>query len=475
MPLKNEKQVRTLFAQQCIRKNNTESETLFAGRNLPTFVRDFILRRHVDGEGNVDRQKLTEFLDRNIPSRSDAVRSELESSQDVCLLTRLVVKIDLTAKRRTFGIPDYNIKNSETLIPEWVVREHEGELTDGEHWGLVKLCLSQNLGGKGYHVEMTDFKAFKPYRSVDVAFWRQARAQMTTEAWIDLLLSCMEYEPSGFGSSTTKLEFLSRLLVMVEANLNMVELAPKGTGKSRVFGNLSKYGWLVSGGKLTRSKLFYDKTRQQPGIIKGHDYLALDEVQTIVFQEPAELQAALKSYLESGKTTIDNIELTSECGVMLMGNIPLDGNRRPLKAQWFDSLPAQMRESALLDRFHGFIRGWLLPRIDTNLVFEGWTLNAEYFSEVLHALRSENVYSVLFGELVRPEERADLRDVKAVRRLTSAYHKLLFPHWVRREDVDEALYREYCLQPAIERRRMVREQIALLDAEFKAAMPEFRV
>ena len=112
-------------------------------------------------------------------------------------------------------------------------------------------------------------------------------------------------------------------------------MAPKGTGKSYVFGNLSKYGWLVSGGKVTRAKLFFGKTKQQNGIIKNHDFTVFDEIQTIVFQEPAEIQAALKSYLESGKTTIDNNEFSSECGLMLMGNIPLSAQHMPVSSFLF--------------------------------------------------------------------------------------------------------------------------------------------
>ena len=111
---------------------------------------------------------------------------------------------------------------------------------------------------------------------------------------------------------------------------------------------------------------FYFK--MQNGIIKNHDYTAFDEIQTIVFQEPAEIQAALKSYLESGKTTIDQNEFTSECGLMLMGNIPLTQDHQPLSNKYFDSLPINFRESALLDRFHCFIEGWKMPRIKKDMI-----------------------------------------------------------------------------------------------------------
>lgn len=306
-------------------------------------------------------------------------------------------------------------------------------------------------------------------------FFRDARKHFTTEEWINFLLSAMEYDSQGFVSMANKLEFLTRLLVFVEPRLNVIELAPKGTGKSYVFGNLSKYGWLVSGGKVTRAKLFYDKQKQQNGIIKNHDFTAFDEIQTIVFQEPSEIQAALKSYLESGKTTIDNNEFSSECGLILMGNIPLNKERRPISNRYFDSLPINFKESALLDRFHCFIEGWHLPRINKSMIFKGWTINVEYFSEILHSLRTQNQYSILFDELVTFEKDADMRDFNAVKRITTAYIKLLFPHWVKKEDVNIDEFDMYCLQPAIRRRGIIKEQCHNIDPEFKTKMPEIRV
>ena len=241
---------------------------------------------------------------------------------------------------------------------------------------------------------------------------------------------------------------------------------------THVFGNLSKYGWLVSGGKVTRAKLFFDKTRQQNGIIKNHDFTVFDEIQTIVFQEPAEIQAALKSYLESGKTTIDNNEFTSECGLMLMGNIPLTKEHRPISQRYFDSLPENFRESALLDRFHSFIEGWLLPRVDKSMIYKGWTINVEYFSEILHTMRTQNIYGLLFDQLVQFEEKADVRDSNAIKRITTAYMKLLFPHWHRLEDINAEEFQMFCLDPAIHRRGIIKEQCHNIDPEFKTRMPE---
>ena len=305
--------IRTYFSQMAIYKDPVKSSSLFAGRNLPAFVKDFIIKKYINADGEIDNIALTNFLDSVIPKEASQVKDKLGEGKELVVLTRFNIFIDLVNGVRRFGIPDMGIKINEGVIPDYVYKSHQGELVDGEKWGIITLCVLPNDDGKKNHVEMVDLKPFKPYRSVDLGYWQEARRGFTTQEWIDVLLSAMEYDSSTFEGLTQKMEFLTRLLIFVEPRLNVIELAPKGTGKSYVFGNLSKYGWLVSGGKVSRSKLFFDKQKQQPGIIKNHDFTAFDEIQTIIFQEPSEIQAALKSYLESGKTTIDNNEFSSEC------------------------------------------------------------------------------------------------------------------------------------------------------------------
>ena len=465
--------VRQHFAPMAIYKDPNSTDSLFAGRNLPAFVKDFLLKKYLNHDGSIDRGKLTSFLDMVIPKEASEVKDKIGRGDTLTLLVRFIVYIDLVKGVRRFAIPDLGIKLNEGIIPEYVYNQHTGTLVDGERWGIIKLCLMPDDDGKKNHVEMVDYKPFKPYKSVDVAYLREARQSFTTEEWIDMLLSAMEYDANSFENIHQKLEFLTRLFIFVEPRLNVVELAPKGTGKSYVFGNLSKYGWLVSGGKVTRAKLFYDKQKQQNGIIKNHDFTVFDEIQTITFQEPSEIQAALKSYLESGKTTIDNNEFTSECGLMLMGNIQLTSNRLPQSPRYFDALPVYFRESALLDRFHCFIEGWYLPRINKSMIYKGWTINVEYFSEILHTLRTENVYGLLFDNLVVYDTKADMRDFKAVKKIATAAMKLLFPHWRTVEDVNFDDFDMYCLQPAIMRRGIIKEQCHNIDPEFKATMPNF--
>ncbi|MDR0534924.1 MAG: BREX system Lon protease-like protein BrxL [Puniceicoccales bacterium] len=467
--------IREVFPDIAILKN-PDNQTAFSGRNLPSFVKDYLVKRFIDGDGDLDAGKLRAFLDRHIPANNTEVKGRLLQGETLSLLVRFIISHDIRSGETRFSIPDIGIKSGEGVIPDHVVREHREELCEGEKWGVIKLIYTppgNREKGTGV-VELAEYKPFRPYK-VDLDYFKECRRRFSLEGWVDVLLSAMEYNPDGFDGMTQKLEFLARILVFVEPRLNMIELAPKGTGKSYVFGNLSKYGWLVSGGKVSRAKLFFDKQRQQPGIVKNYDFVTFDEIQTISFTDSSEMQAILKSYLESGKATVDNYEFLSECGMMLMGNLPLTGANRPQSPKYFSSLPDAFKESALLDRFHGFIEGWRLPRMGRNMVLHGWTLNVEYFSEILHALRTASEYGALVNELIVSEERSDLRDLKAVKRIATAYCKLLFPHITDASQVNHEDFERHCLQPAIRRRGIIKEQCHAIDPEFKEAMPEIRI
>ena len=186
--------VRELFASMAIYKDPASTNSLFAGRNLPSFVKDFILKRYINEDGSVNREALTSFLDTVIPQQQTEVKDRLASGEELTLLTRFIIYIDLVKGIRRFGIPDLGIKINEGQIPEYVYKSHQGELVDGEKWGIIKLSVLPDEDGKKNHVEMVDYKPFKPYRSVDIDYLRNARSAFSTQEWIDVLLSSMEYE-----------------------------------------------------------------------------------------------------------------------------------------------------------------------------------------------------------------------------------------------------------------------------------------
>ena len=463
--------IKQVFPDIAILKDQ-DNYSVFNGRNLPSFVKDF----YTDNDGCLNKDAILAFLDKHIPDDNNVVKNRLMQQETVQLLTRFIITTDIKGGKVRFAIPDAGIKSGEAVIPDYVISRHKDELIDGEKWGVIKLIYVPPMGREKGQIELVEYKPFRPYK-VDLKYFRECRKQFTTDEWVDVLLSAMEYNPDSFSGTTQKLEFLTRLLIFVEPRLNMIELAPKGTGKSYVFGNLSKYGWLISGGKVSRAKLFYDKSRQLPGIMKNYDFCTFDEIQTIIFQDPPEMQAILKSYLEAGHATVDNYKFLSECSTMLMGNIELTSANLPRHNKYFSQLPESFRESALLDRFHGFIEGWYLPRMNKSMILKDWTLNVEYFSEVLHLLRTAPEYSILVNDVVYSEEKSDLRDLKAVQKITSAYSKLLFPHITSSNELNKDEFKLYCLDPAIYRRSIIKEQCSYIDheASFSEPMPEIKL
>lgn len=470
--------IKEVFPDIAVMKKS-ENKSLFTGRNLPSFVKDFILRKYLNSEGIVDSGKVVTYLESKMPN-PDSLKARLLAGEEVNITTRFIIKTDLSIGKTTFSIPDAQL-TKDAYLSSTLLAEKREDLIDGEHWGNITLEYVVPQGNKKGFVQMVSFKSFNPYK-ISPDYYKDARQHFTLEEWMDILISTMEYNPESFISEEQKLEFISRLLVFVEPQLNVIELGPKGTGKSYIFNNLSKYAWIISGGKTSRAKLFYNKSTKQYGIMKYHDVVAFDEISTFGFTDPDEMQSILKSYLEAGKASVDNVMFQADCGLLLMGNIPLSGDMQPRSKEYFRTLPEMFHESATIDRFHSFIEGWKLPRLSSGSVLEGWAINAEYFSEILHHLRTDVSYEGIFNKIVTYSSSCDMRDLNAVRKVATAYAKLLFPHIV---DIDalepqeleeyKQLYNNYCLTPAIYRRGIIRSQCHLIDEEFKIEMPDFHM
>jgi len=470
-----EEKINKFFKKESVYKA-PQIDNIFSGFNLPSFVKDWLIKRYTDKRGEIDVASVKNFLNVHIANKGSKLKGELMSEQkEIKILARLIIEPDVSSDQFRFSIPDTDIKASEGIVPKHLVNKFQ-ELKGGETWGVVTLAYVPPINPKKKNgvIEMTDFKRFKPY-DVNIEYFREMRKEFSTREWIDLIIRSMEYDPAGFSSLQQKLIFISRLLVFVEPNINIMELAPKGTGKSYVFNNLSKYGWVITGGIVTRAKLFYDMKKYLPGIVERYDFVAMDEIETIKFNDENELKGALKNYLESGNFSVGNYRGTSNAGFMLLGNLPLDEDKRPKYRSYLRKLPDFFYDSALLDRFHGFIEGWKLPRIKENLKLKGLALNVEYFSEVLHKLRTIPDFTHVVNSLLEVPGDADTRDTRAIKKISSGYLKLLFPNVKNEEDIENEDFEKYCLQPAKEMRGIIRKQLNLIDPEYKPVLPDIRV
>lgn len=470
-----DKKIREIFPEESIYKNPTRYN-MFAGVGLPSFIKDWLIKRYSNEDEEVDKESLFDFLDKHIPSKDSDIKSKLIKGETIQILARVIVDSDLKTGIFKFSIPDIGVKSNEGRISEFVMRSQKETIKEGENWGIVTLEYVQPEGKDKGYAELVKFKAFKPY-APDFDYYCEARKQFSVMEWIDFMIKCMEYNPesSQFQSYTQKLLFISRILIFCEPNLNVIELAPKGTGKSYIFNNLSKYGWQISGGKVTRAKLFYDMAANKPGIIPNYEFVSMDEIKTIIFENKEELQGALKGYLEQGTFTMGQAKQASTAGLILLGNIDLNKNRLPVNKKYFNELPDVFHDTALLDRFHGMIEGWYLPRITEDLKLDGYSLNVEYFSEILSMQRGMAKYAAIVTELLDIPKNADSRDTTAIIRLASAYMKLLFPHVDSVLDISKSDFETYCFNPAFEKRKIIRNQLSIMDMEYSPTMPDIKV
>lgn len=473
--------IQELFADYAICKDRAAYD-LFAGRNLPSFVKDYILNRFSRGTER-DDDGIREYLATKIPQNSDSLMMRLLDGELVNITTRIFVKTELSDGKVMFLLPDLNISANMYIQPQ-VLAGHKSDLADGENWGNITIRYIPPEGKHKGYVVMTSFKSFNPYKNLDFDDFISKREQFSTEEWIDVLLTTLGYTPDSFTSVKSKFIMITRLLPAIEPNLNFIELGPKSSGKSFTYNNLSQYFQIISG-KCTRAQLVYNHATKQYGAIKNHDLIVFDEVSTLSFDDrTGELQGFLKSFLEAGTASLPNIKIVSSCGLGLAGNITLTEDMQPVDENFLNILPDIFRSSAMIDRFHLFIPGWLLPKISEGQIYYGWAIDTEVFSEYLHHMRTETYSQNIFDRLVRYDKNtAYVRHTKAVRKIANAYCKLLFPHvrsldGLSTEDLHtfQELYKKYCLLPAIEARSYIYNQCRLIDSEYKHnTMPDFEI
>ncbi|MFI3251185.1 MAG: BREX system Lon protease-like protein BrxL [Eubacteriales bacterium] len=470
-----------------LKKNN-----FFASLSLPSFMRDWLLKKFEDEDGIFDAQELLNFVRTYLPRKDDWIEIKNQviiERQQVKFLGKVSIDIDIKTGEISFALPDFGLSYKETIIEEWVWQSCKNDLVHGgETWGMVEIgyrppeewevdepkrrSKSTNQG----KIKLTAFQTFCPYL-IDLDYYKNERQDFSTSEWIDVLLGAVDYNAEGYlGDEEKKLTMLTRLLPFVEKRLNLIELAPKGTGKSYLFGRVSRYGWLSSGGVMSRAKMFYDQNKRTEGLVAGNDLITLDEVQTISFTDVDEMRAALKGYLESGKYTVGNYEGVSDAGVILCGNIKKETMDEDGYGNMFEELPSVFHESALIERFHGFIKGWNIPRMNDDLKISNWALNSEYFCSIMHELRDDISYRSIVDELIEVPEAADTRDTEAVKRIATAYLKLLFPHIRSAEDITAREFKRYCLDRARRMRGTIKYQLGILDIEYRGKdIPTFSV
>ena len=453
------------FPDVCVHKGLAASVGL-SGRVIPAFVSDWLVSRYRSDDGGVDGDAVRRFVSRYLPDKKqkESLLYELRNGNQLKILDSYSVRVHPTMGDLQLKIPSLDITGR---VSEKIVEEHP-LLLMGNVWGSGTLTWMPKRDKQNrYEVVMSAFSPMQAAR-IDLEYFLNQRREFELEEWLVLLTRTMGYDECKY-SNRQKMLLLTRLLPLIEPRVNIMELAPKGTGKSYIFSQLSRHAWLISGGVVTRAQLFYNMNRQQAGIISSYDVVVLDEIQTIKLSNEGEIIGALKGYLESGEFRVMGFHGSSDAGFVILGNIPIE-DARPRDENCLQELPTWLNSqnaTALLDRFHGLVPGWELPRIETSSLCQSFALRADYFGEVLYALRPQQEHMAFVKE--HTEALGDLRDTRAVQRLASGYLKLLFPD-IHSATID--YFNEFCLKPAIELRSNIRREMAILDPEFSPNIAE---
>ena len=467
-----EEKLREYFEEMVVYKDLKNNTGFFTSLGLPAFLRDYLLKTFSDEYGNFNMEEVSAFVKKFIPKKEDwmSIKNKIiYENENVQILTKISVDINIKTGEISFAMPDFGVTEKETMIEPAIWELYKDDLVRaGEIWGIIKLgyrppddSARPKIPGK---IKLSGFKNFCPY-TVDVEYFKDMRANFSTAEWVDVVLGAIDYNAAGYETQLQKLSMLTRLLPFVEKRVNIIELAPKGTGKSYVFGHVSKYGMITDGGKVTRSKMFYDAVRRKPGFVCGPDFVAIDEVKLVNFGDENEMRSILQGYLEYGKFNSNGYDGESDAGMVFLGNIQKENMDE--YSYMLAELPTLFQETALLDRIHGFVKGWDIPRMNDSLKITGWALNSEYFCSIMHELRNDMSYRAIVESIVDVPERSDTRDTEAIKRIATAYLKLLFPHVRSEFDVDKQEFTDYCLVPAMRMRRIIKIQQGIIDIEYK--------
>ena len=439
----------------------------FGARAIPVYVGEWIISQFVDKDdlSEESRQEIVKIVTNYLPQKADKniILNRLKEQEEVQILDDFRVNVNLEKNVHELSIPVLDVNKG--LIQKGLVDENPMLLKTGM-WGIGTLRYVPPDGEevmKG-QIWMVDFKPFQT-PGVDLDYYKECRKYFSLEEWIDLLVSSCQFNPE-IHTLPQKMLLLSRIIPLVQPRVNQAELAPKGTGKSFVFDNISRYAAVIPGGKLSAPTLFYNSATKQLGLIPRYDVVVVDEVQKIHTDSAGEAMAALKMYLESGRYRRATGDMgTAEAGFIILGNITIGPDRRPLYETngIFKELPSSLQESAFVDRIHGLLEGWFMPRITKHTPSKSIGFKGDFFSEVFHELRSDLRFSDYVSHSMRLPECDDMRDNKAIARLAEGFLKLLFPDL----EVSEEEFIEFCVNPAVRMRQNIRDELAKLDQEYR--------
>ena len=401
---------------------------------LPRFIAEYLISKYYRSDPVNWINKLARVVEEYYPDPrdKDRVLSRAKREGKITLIDEYKVVVNLKKNMYFLHIP--NLQIYDALVSESIVVRYERILSG--LWGIGVLEyrpeLAEAVMVRGRDkpsftpLVLVEFEPFQVY-NIDVKTFIEARRAFTTWEWVDLLIKSIGLNPSMY-SERQKLLLLIRLVPLIEGNVNLMELGPRATGKTYLYRNISYYTRIYAGGTISAARLFYDARLRALGDIGTRDAVIFDEIARVKFTNPDEVIAKLKDYMVDGFFERGQLKRAhSDCSLVFIGNIELGAEG--VLGSIVDYLPNFMKDTAFLDRIHGLLPGWELPKISRSDIHlaSGYGLAADYLSEILHRMRGYS-FETLVEQHVELVGNYTIRDEKAVKKLLSGMIKLIFPH-----------------------------------------------
>ena len=467
------------FPGKVVRKDLTA--LMKKGANVPTYVLEYLLGMYcaTDDEDAIEvgLMKIKRILSENYvrPDQSEYIKSKIKENGQYTIIDKITVTFDdredkYVARFTNLRMDPFEV-NSDLVV-------HNEKLLVGGIWCILKINyvglekaedeepeFEEDIFGnqkkkkkikkkKSKYDSPFEISSLKPIQmpNLDLDEIRYSRANFTKDEWIELLMRSAGYEPDEL-SQKEKLHYLLRFVPFIQKNYNLVELGPRGTGKSHVYSELSPYSILMSSGHTTVSNMFYNMSSRRVGLVGNWDCIAFDEVAGIT-QASGDMVQIMKNYMANGTFARGADSISSDASIAFEGNTFRSVADMIRTTNLFEPFPeAFNNDSAFFDRIHAYLPGWETPKLRVKLFTERYGLISDCFSEFCHAMRKYD-FTNSFSEYFEFNKNYNTRDDTAVRRTFSGLAKLIYPDEnMNKEEVREIL--EY----SIECRRRVKEQL----------------
>lgn len=428
---------------------------------VPSYVLEFLLGQYcaTNDEASIQSgiETVKEILRKHYVHRNEAglIRSNIREKGRWKVIDK--ISVDLNTDRDVYEATFSNLGIKKVIIDSGTVKTHPKLLVSGV-WCIADVEYEHS---EDKNVAPWVLGSIKPIQlsKFDYDAYLQARAGFTTDEWIDLLFQTVGFDPEMFGRRSKLLQ-LMRLVPFVERNYNLIELGPKGTGKSHIFSEFSPHGILISGGEVTVPKLFVNNSSGKIGLVGYWDVVAFDEFAGRQKRVDKALVDIMKNYMANKSFSRGVETLGAESSMVFVGNTKHTVPYMLKHSDLFEELPEKYYDSAFIDRLHTYVPGWEIDVIRGEMFSAGYGFVVDYLAEILRHMRNDD-YSNRYRDLFSLSSDISTRDRDGVNKTFSGMMKLLFPA----DDASESEVEEI-LHLAMEGRKRVKDQLLRIDSTY---------